>query len=77
MLSAEKGYSFQREFTVNGWQVRQKKSRVIRKPAQKQGKAGVQPYDRHQNVICRECRNSESMQRVLAFYRDGFQEFVS
>ncbi|EKM3463452.1 DUF977 family protein [Escherichia coli O4] len=54
-----------------------KKSRVIRKPAQKQGKAGVQPYDRHQNVICRECRNSESMQRVLAFYRGGFQELVS
>lgn len=25
MLSAEKGYSFQREFTVNGWQVRQEK----------------------------------------------------
>ncbi|EHP1064842.1 DUF977 family protein [Escherichia coli] len=53
------------------------KARVIRKPAQKQGKAGAQPYDRHQNVICRECRNSESMQRVLAFYRGGFQELAA
>lgn len=29
----------------------------------------VRRYDRHHNVICRECRKSEYMQRVLAFYR--------
>ncbi|ELF1167804.1 DUF977 family protein [Salmonella enterica] len=29
----------------------------------------VKPYDRHQNTICAECRKSEYMQRVLAFYR--------
>ncbi|ENP9236622.1 DUF977 family protein, partial [Escherichia coli] len=25
--------------------------------------------DRRQNIICRECRRSEVMQRVLMFYR--------
>ncbi|EPD7832350.1 DUF977 family protein, partial [Escherichia coli] len=25
-------------------------------------------YDRRLNIICRECRKSEAMQRVLAFY---------
>ncbi|AXD05107.1 DUF977 family protein [Salmonella enterica subsp. enterica serovar Brandenburg] len=29
----------------------------------------IRRYDRHHNVICRECRKSEYMQRVLAFYR--------
>ncbi|HCO6566735.1 TPA: DUF977 family protein [Escherichia coli] len=53
-----------------------RKARVIRKPAQKQGKAGAQPYDRHQNIICRECRQSEVMQRVLAFYQGDFQEVM-
>ncbi|EOM3375652.1 DUF977 family protein, partial [Escherichia coli] len=28
------------------------------------------------NIICRECRQSEVMQRVLAFYRGNFQEAV-
>ncbi|EPV1617617.1 DUF977 family protein, partial [Escherichia coli] len=27
-------------------------------------------------IICRECRQSEVMQRVLAFYRGNFQEAV-
>ncbi|HBU6037391.1 TPA: DUF977 family protein, partial [Escherichia coli] len=25
--------------------------------------------DRHQNIICCECRKSEVMQRILAFYQ--------
>lgn len=33
-------------------------------------------YDRHLNIICRECRKSEVMQRVLAFYQGNFQEIV-
>ncbi|ECG6537061.1 DUF977 family protein [Salmonella enterica subsp. enterica serovar Brandenburg] len=36
----------------------------------------VKPYDRHQNTICAECRKSEYMQRVLAFYRGNFQEVL-
>ncbi|WP_187787616.1 DUF977 family protein [Salmonella sp. S064_01380] len=36
----------------------------------------VRRYDRHHNVICRECRKSEYMQRVLAFYRGNFQEVL-
>ncbi|EMZ5705347.1 DUF977 family protein, partial [Escherichia coli] len=27
-------------------------------------------------IICRECRQSEVMQRVLAFYRGNFQEVM-
>ncbi|EJO3251011.1 DUF977 family protein, partial [Escherichia coli] len=27
-------------------------------------------------IICRECRKSEVMQRVLAFYRGNFQEVL-
>ncbi|EEU9150520.1 TPA: DUF977 family protein [Escherichia coli] len=34
----------------------------------------IRRYNRRQNIICRECRNSEVMQRVLAFYRGYFQE---
>ena len=29
----------------------------------------IRRYDRRQNIICRECRRSEVMQRVLMFYR--------
>ncbi|EJZ4090078.1 DUF977 family protein [Escherichia coli] len=29
----------------------------------------IRRYDRRYNTICRKCRNSEAMQRVLAFYR--------
>ncbi|END1393224.1 DUF977 family protein, partial [Escherichia coli] len=29
-----------------------------------------------QNIICSECRKSEVMQRVLAFYRGNFQEVL-
>ncbi|HCM1914626.1 TPA: DUF977 family protein [Salmonella enterica subsp. salamae serovar 28:r:e,n,z15] len=32
-----------------------------------------EPYDRSRNSICEECRNSNVMQRVLAFYR-GYQQ---
>lgn len=31
----------------------------------------IRRYDRRQNIICRECRKSKVMQRVLAFYRSG------
>ncbi|RRB11176.1 DUF977 family protein [Escherichia coli] len=36
----------------------------------------IRRYDRRQNIICRECRKSEVMQRVLAFYQGNFQEAV-
>ena len=36
----------------------------------------IRRYDRRLNIICRECRNSEGMQRVLAFYQGNFQEAV-
>ncbi|HIA3423829.1 TPA: DUF977 family protein, partial [Escherichia coli] len=36
----------------------------------------IRRYDRHQNIICRECRQSEVMQRVLAFYQGDFQEVM-
>lgn len=66
---------FSSELFYREWRTRPvKKTRVIRKPARKQDKGGAQPYDRRQNIICQECRDSESMQRVLAFYRGGFQE---
>ncbi|MFP8246758.1 DUF977 family protein [Escherichia coli] len=34
----------------------------------------IRRYDRRLNIICRECRNSEVMQRALAFYQGNFQE---
>ncbi|HFV4326696.1 TPA: DUF977 family protein [Escherichia coli] len=34
----------------------------------------IRRYDRRLNIICRECRKSEVMQRVLAFYQGKFQE---
>lgn len=34
----------------------------------------IRRYDRCLNIICRECRKSEVMQRVLAFYQNGFRE---
>ncbi|EGE1550676.1 TPA: DUF977 family protein, partial [Escherichia coli] len=36
----------------------------------------IRRYDRRLNIICRECRKSEAMQRVLAFYQGNFQETV-
>ncbi|EPA0557926.1 DUF977 family protein [Escherichia coli] len=36
----------------------------------------IRCYDRRQNIICRECRKSEVMQRVLAFYQGNFEEVV-
>ncbi len=36
----------------------------------------IRRYNKRQNIICRECRNSEVMQRVLAFYQGSFQEVV-
>ena len=37
----------------------------------------IRRYDRRQNMICSECRKSEVMQRVLAFYRGNFQEVMA
>lgn len=34
----------------------------------------IRRYDRRLNIICRECLKSEVMQRVLAFYQNGFRE---
>ncbi|EFD4514219.1 DUF977 family protein, partial [Escherichia coli] len=36
----------------------------------------IRRYDRQQNIICGECRKSEVMLRVLAFYQGNFQEAV-
>ncbi|MFG3963086.1 DUF977 family protein [Escherichia coli] len=36
----------------------------------------IRRYNRCQNIICRECRKSKAMQRVLAFYQGKFQEVV-
>lgn len=36
----------------------------------------IRRYDRRLNIICRECRKSEAMLRVLAFYQGNFQETV-
>ncbi|MEH4302923.1 DUF977 family protein [Escherichia coli] len=36
----------------------------------------IRRYDRRQNIICRECRKSEVMQRILSFYQGKFQEVV-
>ncbi len=36
----------------------------------------IRRYNRRQNIICRECRQSETMQRVLAFWKGSFQEEV-
>ncbi|MWO79744.1 DUF977 family protein [Escherichia coli] len=30
--------------------------------------------DSRLNIICRECRKSEVMQRILAFYQGNFQD---
>ncbi|EJN9119768.1 TPA: DUF977 family protein, partial [Salmonella enterica subsp. enterica serovar Bareilly] len=37
----------------------------------------VRSYDRTRNVICTECRNNVTMQRVLAFYRGNYREAKS
>ncbi|EDL7664831.1 DNA-binding protein [Salmonella enterica subsp. enterica serovar Montevideo] len=37
----------------------------------------VSSYDRTRNVICTECRNSVTMQRVLAFYPGHYREAKS
>ena len=35
----------------------------------------IRRYDRRLNIICRECRKSEAMQRVLAFYQGNVRYF--
>ncbi|CAD5671953.1 DUF977 family protein [Escherichia coli] len=37
----------------------------------------IRRYNRRQNIICRECRQSEVMRRVLAFYQGNFQEVMA
>lgn len=34
----------------------------------------IRRYDRRHNIICRECMRSETMRRVLAFYKGNIQE---
>ncbi|EFB2880438.1 DUF977 family protein [Escherichia coli] len=34
----------------------------------------IRRYDSRLNIICRECRKSEVMQRILAFYQGNFQD---
>ena len=36
----------------------------------------IRRYDRHQNIICCECRKSEVMQRVLTFYQGNYREVM-
>ncbi|EHK9649501.1 DUF977 family protein [Escherichia coli] len=36
----------------------------------------IRRYDRRQNIICRECRKSEVMQRILSFYQGNYQEVI-
>ncbi|HAI7779574.1 TPA: DUF977 family protein [Escherichia coli O25b:H4-ST131] len=36
----------------------------------------IRRYDRRLNMICHDCRKSEVMQRVLAFYQGNLQEVV-
>ncbi len=36
----------------------------------------IRRYDRRLNIICSECRQSEVMQRVLAFYQGNYQEVM-
>lgn len=37
----------------------------------------IRRYDRRYNTICRECRKSETMQRVLAFWRGSAEGLIS
>ncbi|EMG9442877.1 DUF977 family protein [Escherichia coli] len=37
----------------------------------------IRRYDRRYNIICRECRNSEAMQRVQAFWRGSAEGLIS
>ncbi|CAD6036699.1 DUF977 family protein [Escherichia coli] len=77
---------FPSEQTCKDWQnARKKLSRAkVKKPAVvdpeliwKLPDGEIRRYDRRQNIICSECRKSEVMQRVLAFYRGNFQEVLS
>ncbi|WP_332128873.1 DUF977 family protein, partial [Escherichia coli] len=36
----------------------------------------IRRYDRRLNIICREGRKREALQRVLAFYQGNFEEVV-
>ncbi|HAW0911073.1 TPA: DUF977 family protein [Escherichia coli] len=36
----------------------------------------IRRYDSRLNIICSECRKSEVMQRVLAFYQGNFEEVM-
>ncbi|EFO1270115.1 DUF977 family protein [Escherichia albertii] len=36
----------------------------------------IRRYNRRQNIICLECRQSEAMQRVLAFWKGSLQEVI-
>ncbi|MCZ9120469.1 DUF977 family protein [Escherichia albertii] len=36
----------------------------------------IRRYDRRLNIICRECRKSEAMERVLAFYQGNARDLL-
>ena len=65
------GYGlFPSEQARKDWQnARKKLSRAkVKNPAE------IRRYDSRLNIICRECRKSEVMQRILAFYQGNFQD---
>ena len=74
------GYGlFPSEQARKDWQnARKKLSRAkVKKPSIWSLPDGeIRRYDSRLNIICRECRKSEAMQRVLAFYQGNFQEAV-
>ncbi|EAX9516299.1 DUF977 family protein [Salmonella enterica] len=49
------------------WKQKREDARITRFP--KTPESVVSSYDRTRNVICTECRNSVTMQRVLSVYR--------
>ena len=80
------GYGlFPSEQARKDWQnARKKLSRAkVKKPAVVDPDASVIPdgeirrYDSRLNIICRECRKSEVMQRILTFYQGNFRTWRS
>ncbi|WP_435816444.1 DUF977 family protein, partial [Escherichia coli] len=56
--------------------VRQRRKQPTQTLIRKLPDGEIRRYDRQQNIICGECRKSEVMLRVLAFYQGNFQEAV-
>jgi len=83
-LTINAGYGvFPSEQARKDWQnARKKLSRAkVKKPAVvdpdliwSSPDGEIRRYDSRLNIICRECRKSEVMQRILAFYQGNFQD---